>query len=244
VTPRRPPLTAHATRQQMIERHMPLADMIARRYRHTSEPLEDLLQVARLGLIKAVDRWDPDRATAFTTFAVPTIAGELRRYFRDRTWTIRPPRNVQELYLDVRRVRDSLMHELGREPTAGDVAAELGRTVEDVLDAMEAGDAHSPTSLDSHVAHDDDGRGQTWLDRVPDARDDIGRSEKATALQQLGAVLDDRAWEIIRLRFDEDLMQREIGERVGCSQMQVSRILREALARLSAAAHEAGLDFD
>jgi RNA polymerase sigma-B factor len=228
----------------MIERHMALADAIARRYRHTSEPLEDLVQVARLGLIKAVDRWDPDRGTAFTTFAVPTIAGELRRYFRDRAWTVRPPRDVQELALDVRRLRESLVHKLGREPTARDVADELGRTVEDVLEAMEAWDAHSPVSLDSRVTHDDEGRGQTWLDRVPDGRDDIGSSEKATALRQLGAVLDDRAWEVVRLRFDEDLMQREIGARVGCSQMQVSRILRESLARLSAAAREADLDFD
>ena len=228
----------------MIERHLPLADTIARRYRHSSEPLEDLVQVARLGLIKAVDRWDPDRGTAFTTYAVPTITGELRRYFRDRAWTVRPPRDVQELSLDVRRVRDSLVHELGREATVRDVAAALGRTVEDVLEAMAAWDAHSPVSLDSQVTHDDEGRGQTWLERVPDARDDIGSSERVTALRQLGAVLDERAWEVIRLRFDEDLMQREIGERVGCSQMQVSRILRESLARLSAAAREANLDFD
>jgi RNA polymerase sigma-B factor len=241
---RRPPLAAHLTRRHMIERHMALADMIARRYRHTSEPLEDLVQVARLGLIKAVDRWDPDRGTAFTAFAVPTITGELRRYFRDRTWTVRPPRDVQDLYLDVRRMRESLVHELRREPTARDVAAELGRTVEEVLDALQAGDAHSPASLDTQVTHDDEGGGQTWLDRVPDARDEIDCSEKATALRQLGTVLDDRAWEVIRLRFDEDLMQREIGERIGCSQMQVSRILRDSLARLSAAAREANLDFD
>jgi RNA polymerase sigma-B factor len=204
---------------------MPLADTIARRYRRTSEPIEDLLQVARMGLVKAVDRWDPDRGTAFTTFAVPTITGELRRHFRDHTWTVRPPRHVQELYLDVRRMRDSLVHELGREPS-------------------EAGDAHSPASLDAHVTYDEEGGGQTWLDRLPDGRDDIARSEKAAALRQLGAVLDDRSREVVRLRFDEDLMQREIGERIGCSQMQVSRILRDSLARLSAAAHEADLDFD
>lgn len=223
---------------------MPLADMIARRYSHTSEPLDDLVQVARLGLIKAVDRWDPDRRLAFTTFAVPTITGELRRYFRDRTWTVRPPRAVHDLYLDVRRTRETLVHALGREPTARDVAAELGRTLEEVLEALEAGDAHSPRSLDSHVTHDHEGADQTWMDRVPDVRDEIDRSEKAMALSQLGTVLDDRAWEVVRLRFEEDLMQREIGERVGCSQMQVSRILSDSLARLRAAADHTDLDFD
>jgi RNA polymerase sigma-B factor len=228
----------------MIERYMPLADKIARRYSHTSEPLEDLVQVARLGLIKAVDRWDPHRGLAFTTFALPTITGELRRYFRDRTWTVRPPRDLQDLYLDVRRVRERLVHELGREPTARDVAAELGRTVEEILEALEAGEAHSPPSLDAPVSHDHEGAGQTWLDRVADARDDLDRSEKATALWQLGAVLDDRAWEVVRLRFHEDLVQREIAERVGCSQMHVSRILQDSLRRLRDAAREADLEFD
>jgi RNA polymerase sigma-B factor len=235
-------LATRLARQRMIERYIPLADQIARRYRHTSEPLDDLLQVARLGLVKAVDRWDPHRGVAFSTFAVPTIAGELRRYFRDRTWTVRPPRDLQDLYLHIQRTRESLSHELRREPTAGDVAAALGRTVEAVLDAMEAGDAHTPRSLDSPV-RSDAGDGHTWSDRVPEPRDDLGRSENATALSQLGAVLDERAWEVVRLRFDEDLLQREIGERVGCSQMHVSRILRESLARLQAAADEAGLEF-
>jgi RNA polymerase sigma-B factor len=227
----------------MIERYMPLADQIARRYSRTSEPLEDLMQVARVGLIKAVDRWDPDRGVAFSTFAVPTITGELRRYFRDRSWAVRPPRDLQDLYLDSRRVRDTLVHDLRREPTAHDVAAELGRTVEEILEALQAGDAHSPPSLDSPV-RDDEEAGQTLRDRVPDERDDLDRSEKATALWQLGSVLDDRAREVVRLRFQEDLLQREIGERVGCSQMHVSRILLDSLARLRAAADEANLEFE
>jgi RNA polymerase sigma-B factor len=235
---------AHVARRRMIERYIPLADKTARRYSHTSEPLEDLVQVARLGLIKAVDRWDPQRGLSFTTFAIPTITGELRRYFRDRTWTVRPPRDLQELYLDVSRVREQLVHELGREPTARDVAAELGRTVEEILEALEAGAAHSPPSLDAPVRHDDEGAGQALLDRVPEARDDLDRSEKATALWQLGAVLDERAWEVVRLRFHEDLLQREIAERIGCSQMHVSRILKESLHRLRDAAREANLEFD
>jgi RNA polymerase sigma-B factor len=235
-------LRARVERQRMIERYIPLADQIARRYRQTSEPMEDLVQVARLGLVKAVDRWDPHRGFAFSTFAVPTITGEVQRYFRDRSWTVRPPRDLQDLYLDIQRVREGLFHQLRREPTAGDVAAMLGRTVEDVLGAMEAGDAHSPRSLDSTVRNDE-GEGVTWLERVADPRDDLDRTETATALQQLGGVLDDRAWEAVRLRFQEDLLQREIGERIGCSQMHVSRILRESLERLRAAAEERGLEF-
>jgi RNA polymerase sigma-B factor len=227
----------------MIERYIPMADSLARRYRHTSEPLEDLVQVARLGLVKAVERWDPHRGVAFSTFAVPTITGELRRHFRDRTWTVRPPRDLQDLYLAVQRVRQDLFYELHREPTAADVAAALGRTVEEVIEALEAGDAHTPRSLDSPL-RSDDGDGQTWSDRVPEPRDEVARTEAATALWQLGAVLDERAWEVVRLRFEEDLLQREIGERVGCSQMHVSRILRDSLVRLRAAAVEAGLDFD
>jgi RNA polymerase sigma-B factor len=223
---------------------MPLADKIARRYSHTSEPLEDLVQVARMGLIKAVDRWDPNRGFAFSTFAVPTITGELRRHFRDRTWTVRPPRDVQDLYLDARRVSESLFHELGREPTAADLAATLGRSVEDVLEALEAGAAHSSSSLDAPLRNDQSEAGHTLIEQMPDARDDFRVSEDATALLQLAHVLDRRAWEIVRLRFEEDLTQREIGERVGCSQMQVSRILRESLVRLRAAAGEAGVSFD
>lgn len=229
-------------REHMIERYIPLADQIARRYRHTSEPMEDLVQVARLGLVKAVDRWDPHRGFAFSTFAVPTITGEVQRYFRDRSWTVRPPRDLQDLYLDVQKVREGLFHQLRREPTARDVAEELGRTVEEVLEAMEAGDAHSPRSLDSTVRNDD-GEGATWLERLPDPRNDLARTESATALAQLGGVLDDRAWETVRLRFEEDLLQREIGERIGCSQMHVSRLLRDSLERLRAAADERGLEF-
>jgi RNA polymerase sigma-B factor len=230
-------------RERMILRHLPLADGLARRYSYTSEPLDDLTQVARLGLLKAVERWDPDRGTAFSTFAVPTIKGELQRHFRDRTWTIRPPRDLQELYVRVQRTRARLSTELGREPTARDVAESVGCAVEEVVDALEAGDAYAPQSLDTPLQIDEDA-GATELDRVPDRRAELARSETATALWQLGQVLDDRSWEVVRLRFQEDLLQREIAERVGCSQMQVSRILRDAIARLQQAADEAGVVFD
>jgi RNA polymerase sigma-B factor len=225
-------------RERMVERYLPLADKLARRYAYTSEPLDDLIQVARIGLLNAVDRWDPSRGNAFSTYAVPTITGELRRHFRDRTWTIKPPRDLQQRYLDVKRMREGLWQELGREPTARDVAQRLGLTPEDVVEAMETGDAHSPTSLDTPVRADEDD-GLSLVDRLADPRRDVARAESRIALSQLAdASLDHRQREIIRLRFGEDRIQREIGERIGCSQMHVSRILDEALRRLQAAAEQ------
>jgi RNA polymerase sigma-B factor len=222
-------------RAEMIERYVPLADSIARRYAYTSEPLDDLLQVARLGLVKAVDRFDPERGVAFSSYAVPTISGELRRHFRDRTWTVRPPRDLQELHQRVQRVRQTLFQELGREPTASDVADELGCATEDVVEAIAVGDAYAPRSLDVPVREDEDD-GITEVDRLASTDRGIDRAETALALWQLGEVLDDRSWEVVRLRFEEDLLQREIAERVGCSQMHFSRLLTAALTELRDAA--------
>jgi RNA polymerase sigma-B factor len=223
-------------RRRMVERYLPLADKLARRYAYTSEPLDDLVQVARLGLLNAVDRWDPGRGTQFSTYAVPTILGELRRHFRDHTWTIRPPRDLQQQYLRVKHVREELWQELGREPTARDVAERLGLTPEDVVEALHTGDAHSPTSLDTPLRADED-NGFSRVDCLPDPRHDMARAETRIALAQLAdGLLDDREREIIRLRFEDDRIQREIGDRVGCSQMHVSRILHNALGRLQAAA--------
>jgi RNA polymerase sigma-B factor len=226
----------------MIERYLPLADKLARRYSHTSEPLDDLMQVARLGLVNAVDRWDPNRGTAFSTFAVPTIAGELRRYFRDRAWTVRPPRDLQDLYLAARQTREVLSNELGHQPTAAEVAERLGRTVEEIVEALQAGDAYSPRSLDAPVREDDQ-VGMTGSDLLADDRDEILRSEDNAALEQLSFVLSDRDWEVVRLRYHEDLLQREIAERVGVSQMHVSRILGTSIAKLREAADEAQVVF-
>jgi RNA polymerase sigma-B factor len=221
-------------RERLIEQYLPLADRVARRFTHTSEPFEDLVQVARIGLMKAADRWDPARGIAFSSFAVPTMMGELRRYLRDSTWTVRPPRDLQELYLAVGRVRAELWQELGREPSPGDVAACLGRSAEDVLDALQAGGAHTPKSLDAPL-HDDEA-GHVGHDVLVDPGANLSHSEDAVVLDQLSTVLSARDREVLRLRFVEDLLQREIAERVGCSQMQVSRILKEAVRRLHAAA--------
>jgi RNA polymerase sigma-B factor len=227
----------------MVEQYLPLADALARRYRYTSEPLDDLVQVARIGLMKAVDRWDPDRGLAFSTFAVPTITGELRRYFRDSTWMVRPPRDLHDLLLAVQRVRELLSQELGRHPTVREVAARVGRTPEDVVDALQAGDGHSPTSIDAPL-HGDVDDGFAWVDLLADTRRELARTEDGLGLRQLATVLNERDREVLRLRFEEDLEQREIGERVGCSQMHVSRILRNALVRLRGAADAADVAFD
>jgi RNA polymerase sigma-B factor len=221
--------------EQLAERHLPLADKLALRYRHTSEPLDDLIQVARLGLIKAARRWDPDRGVAFSTFAVPTILGELRRHFRDSTWTVKPPRHIQELGLALPRVRETLGQELRREPSALDLAGHLDLPVEDVLEAIIAKDGYKPDSLDAPVAPDRPG-GAAEQDWLVDERANFGESDARVMLSQLGANLDDREREILRLRFQEDLTQREIGDRLGCSQMQVSRMLQTVMHRLTAEA--------
>ncbi len=232
-----------SARDRMVEQHLSLADGLARRYRHTAEPLDDLIQVARVGLVKAVDRWDPDRGYAFSTFAVPTILGELRRHFRDHTWTIKPPRSLQDLYLSAHRTREYLAQEIGREPTARDVADRLGKTPEEIVDAFEAGDAHSPVSLDIEIRGERPD-GLTLSDLVIDSRGELARSEDAIALSQLSGSLSGHEWKVVRLRFEEDLLQREIAERVGCSQMHVSRILRGALAHMRAVGTTARGSFD
>lgn len=220
-------------RDELIERYLPLARQLAWRYRDRSEPVADLVQVANLALIAAVDRWDAERGTAFSTFAVPTILGSLRRHFRDSTWLVRPPRDLQELWLAVSKARDELWQELGRSPTARDVADRLDVTIEQVSDALQLGVARVAESLDE-LLRPDDPDGATALDRAADPDDGYATADAVIALEQMSGVLDDRAREVLRLRYSEDLLQREIAERVGCSQMHVSRILKEAVAALSA----------
>src|SRR3954466_11168311 len=146
---------AHA-RADFIERYMPLARSLALRYRRASEPLDDLIQVASVGLVKAVDRWDADRGLAFSSYAVPTILGELRRYFRDSTWDVRPARDMQELCLAVEEARDALWIDLGRSPTVGDIAEHVGRDPEAIIEALQATEGRSLRSLDAPV-HEEEG---------------------------------------------------------------------------------------
>jgi len=219
----------------MVARHLGLARHLALRYSDGMEPLDDLVQVASVGLIKAVDRFDETRGVSFTTFAVPTILGELRRHFRDRGWAIHVPRDLKEATLKVNRV---LAAHAGRAPTPAQLAAETGLTVEAVLEALEAAGAQRTLSLDAPVGAEDEGESPTLLDRLGGADDGLDRASDRATLARLSHVLDDRERKILRLRFEEDLTQSEIGAQIGVSQMQVSRLIRSALARMRAAAED------
>jgi RNA polymerase sigma-B factor len=220
-------------RDELIERYMPLARSLALRYRRASEPLDDLIQVASVGLVKAVDRWDPERGLAFSSYAVPTILGELRRYFRDSTWDVRPARDLQELCLAVEEAREKLWGELGRSPTVADLAQRLDRGQEEIVEALQATEGRSVRSLDAPV-HDEDNDSASAGDLIGSPDDEFARVEAGVTLERLTSVLDERAREILRLRFNEDLLQSEIAEIVGCSQMHISRIIRASLEKLGA----------
>ena len=220
-------------RDELIERYMPLARSLALRYRRASEPLDDLVQVAGVGLVKAVDRWDPDRGLAFSSYAVPTILGELRRYFRDATWDVRPARDLQELCLAVEDARETLWGQLGRSPTVADIAQRLDRSAEDIVEALQATEGRSVRSLDAPV-HDEEEGSASAGDLIGRNDSEYARVEAGVTIERLASILDDRAREILRLRFEEDLLQSEIAERVGCSQMHVSRIIRSSLEKLYA----------
>ena len=220
-------------REELIERYMPLARSLALRYRRASEPLDDLVQVASMGLVKAVDRWDPDRGLAFSSYAVPTILGEIRRYFRDATWDVRPARDLQELCLMVEEAREKLWADLGRSPTVADLAGHVDRTPEEVVEALQATEGRSVRSLDAPV-REEEGDSASAGDLIGTEDAEFDRVEAGITLERMTGILDDRAREILRLRFREDLLQSEIAERVGCSQMHVSRIIRSSLERLYA----------
>jgi RNA polymerase sigma-B factor len=220
-------------REELIERYIPLARSLALRYRRASEPLDDLVQVASVGLVKAVDRWDPERGLAFSSYAVPTILGELRRHFRDATWDVRPARDLQELCLALEEARESLWGELGRQPTVGDLAARLNRPPEQIVEALQASAGRSLRSLDAPV-HDEEHDSATAGDLIGGEDEEFLRVEAGVTLDRLTGILDDRARIILRLRFKDDLLQSEIAELVGCSQMHVSRIIRASLEKLYA----------
>jgi RNA polymerase sigma-B factor len=219
-------------REELVERFMPLARDLALRYTYTGEPFDDLLQVASLGLLKALDRFEPDRGTKFTSYAAPTILGELRRHFRDKGWAMHVPRDLQERVLAVGRTTERLSKELGRSPTVKDVARALECSTEDVLEAQEAAGAYEIGSLDAPIQPRDE-EGSAALVEMLGERDSSyelveSRDSIATAWKEL-PTLEQR---VLTLRFVDDLTQREIGQRIGYSQMHVSRLLRKALSRL------------
>jgi RNA polymerase sigma-B factor len=224
-------------REALVERFLPLARQLARRYQRAGEPLDDLIQVASLGLLKAIERFDPARETAFSSFAVPTILGELKRHFRDKGWSVRVPRDLQELAVKVDRVGEDMSRDLGRAPTPGEIAERLGATPEQVLEAREAAGAYRAVSLD-RPRNDEDEEGGELVDAFGSEDHGFAVAEDAATVERLMRVLSEREREVLRLRFEEDLTQSEIGDIVGVSQMHVSRLIRQSIARLRAEVEE------
>jgi RNA polymerase sigma-B factor len=217
-------------RRELIERCLPLALSVASRYARSQEPMDDLVQVASLALINAVDRFDPARECSFASFAVPTIIGELKRHFRDHTWTVRPPRGLQELTLRVEATADRLLQALDRAPTVSELAVELEVDEEQILEALQARRGRSGVSLQTPMLEED--HAGTLEDMVGSEDAGLDRAEARVSVERLLRLLPPRDREIIRLRFSEDLTQQEIGVLMGISQMQISRILRNSLERL------------
>ncbi len=225
-----------AARDQLAERFLPLARQLARRYQRADEPLDDLIQVASLGLIKAIDRFDPAREVAFSSYAVPTILGELKRHFRDRTWSVRVPRDLQELALKVDKAVAELAKDLRRQPTVPEIGAKVGATEEQVLEALEAAGAYRATSFDAPRGSAGEDEGDSLADATGTTEEGFDLAEQRATIERLMASVTPREREVLRLRFVEDLTQAEIGARIGVSQMQVSRLIRQSLARLRTAA--------
>jgi RNA polymerase sigma-B factor len=221
-----------AARDQLVDRFLPLARKLARRYAGAREPFEDLLQVASYGLLKALDRFDLDRGIAFSAFAVPTIVGELKRYFRDLGWSAHVPRGAQELALKVQGAQEKLTTKTGRSPAVVELAQYLELSIEDVLEGLEGAAAHHSSSLD---APRDDGDGESGTLADAFGQHDAGfqlveaMATVATAMQTLS----ERERRVLELRFFQDRTQSEIAKQIGVSQMQISRILRRAIATLS-----------
>jgi RNA polymerase sigma-B factor len=225
-------------REHVVERYLPLARRLARRYQRADEPFDDLFQVACVGLIRAIDRFEIDRGVAFSSYALPTIVGEIKRYYRDRTWAVHVPRDLLELTLRVERTLDRLEGDLHRSPTVSEVAAAIGATEEDVLDALEAATAYRATSFEVPRGRTDDDDADTLGDSLGTFESGFDRAEERATLDSLMATLTPRERRVLRLRFEHDLTQAEIGARIGVSQMQVSRILRRCVGRLQGeAAH-------
>jgi RNA polymerase sigma-B factor len=220
-----------AIREELVRRYMQFARSMALRYRGGSEPTEDLLQVASLGLVNAIDRFDPSREIPFLAFAAPTVLGELRRHFRDRVWNLRLPRGLQERVGRVDSVITKLTAELERSPSVPEIATALGLTEEEVLEAFTAANARRTASLDAPIAADEPDQA-TLGAQVGDEEAGYERVEAWETLSGGLPSLSERERTVLRLRFVEDMTQSQIAERIGHSQMHVSRILRGALARL------------
>jgi RNA polymerase sigma-B factor len=217
-------------RGELVELHLPLVEHCARRFLNRGEPLEDLVQVGTIGLIKAVDRYDAERGVEFSAYAVPTILGEIERHFRDTGWAIRVPRRLQELRMSIATATGDLSQLLGRSPTPTEIADRLGVAVDDVLDGMESANAYATLSLDASAGHED-GIGSI-LDMVGAADEALHHVEVRESIRPLIENLPPRERQIVMLRFFRQVTQSQIAEEVGISQMHVSRLLARTLAEL------------
>ncbi|PSO49281.1 MAG: B/F/G family RNA polymerase sigma-70 factor [Actinobacteria bacterium QS_5_72_10] len=217
-------------RETLARLHLPLVEYLARRFKDRGEPIEDLVQVGSVGLLKAIDRFDVDRGVEFSTYATPTIVGELKRYFRDKGWAVRVPRRLQELSLRLNKIVAQLTQELGRSPTVSELAqaAEVGE--EEVLEALESGQAYSTASLDAPSGEEDDAPGR--VERMGDEDVQLENLEYFASLAPLIQQLPERERTILYLRFFQGLTQSGIAEEVGISQMHVSRLLSRILGYL------------
>ncbi len=218
---------AQDLRDEIVVSQMPLVLQLARRFANRGEALEDLVQTGSIGLVNAVERFDPGLGFAFGAYATSTIVGEIKRHFRDRAWSVRAPRPVQELYLGLGPVVDEMCQRLGRLPTVGEIALETGATEDDLAEALEAGHAYRFVSIDAPNAY-----GATLAQGLGDLDGELERSDDRIGLAAVLELLPERDRLIVRLRFMEDLTQSEIATRVGLSQMHVSRLLARSLAEL------------
>jgi RNA polymerase sigma-B factor len=225
-------------RDVLVERFLPLAQTLALRYQRTHEPLDDLLQVASVGLIKAIDGFDPRREVAFASYAIPTILGEIKRHFRDRTWAVRVPSQLQELSLRVERAVHDLADELRRQPSVREIVAAVGASEDDVLEALQAGGAYRALSFDEPRGGADESV-VTLADSIGVDEHGFARVEGRATFAALLEMVTTREREVLRMRFEHDMAQAEIGAAIGVSQMHVSRIIRQALAQLRLAADHA-----
>jgi RNA polymerase sigma-B factor len=227
-------------REELVNRFLPLARNLARRYAGAREPFDDLLQVASLGLVKAIDRFDVDRGAAFSSFAVPTILGELKRYFRDLGWSVHVPRGAQEQALKVQEAHERLTTNTGRPPTVNELAEYLELDVENVLDALETAAAHHSTSLDAPREDRSNGESGALVDVFGEEDRRYGLVDETVTISIAARQLSVRERRVLALRFVNDMTQTQIAKEIGVSQMQVSRILRRALNRLRELADDDG----
>ncbi len=227
--------SSESAREQLVLAHVGFVRYLALRFANRGEPVEDLIQVGLVGLLKAVDRFDAQRGVEFSTFALPTIVGELKRHFRDKGWALHVPRRLQQLNLAISSASETLTNELGRSPSVEDIAARLGSTPEEILEAQEVGYAYAPRSLDADHSADDESGSRSLLERIGEDDKALEQIEDAEGVKRACATLDPRERVVIYLRYFKDQSQVEIARRLNVSQMSISRLQQRAVAKLRAA---------